>query len=177
MLALQECQAAISRRACRYDELMARIHHRLAVLLLVCGVAPASGHALAPAPPPVVSTPAPAPVVTELQGAVERARQQFEARDRAGILASVSEQYRSSGMTKAALREQLNAMFALYPELRARVTVDRVEIVGAGAWVYTTGEVTGRLPLVGWVTVLTWQAEPEVARREATGWRLFGFQD
>jgi hypothetical protein len=30
---------------------------------------------------------------------------------------------------------------------------------------------------VGWVTVLTWQAEPEVARHEATGWRLFGFQD
>jgi hypothetical protein len=156
---------------------MARIHHGVAALLLACGVALASGHALALAPPPVVATPAPAPVVAELQGAVERARQQFEARDHAGILASVSEQYRSSGMTKAAVREQLNAMFALYQQLRARVTVDRVEMVGGGAWVYTTGEITGRLPLVGWVTVLTWQAEPEVARREATGWRLFGFQD
>jgi len=36
--------------------------------------------------------------------------------------------------------------------------------------------VSGRLPLVGWVTVLTWQNEPEVARREDAGWRLFGFQ-
>jgi hypothetical protein len=27
------------------------------------------------------------------------------------------------------------------------------------------------------VTVLSWQDEPEVARREAAGWRLFGFQD
>jgi hypothetical protein len=25
--------------------------------------------------------------------------------------------------------------------------------------------------------VLAWQAAPEVARREAPGWRLFGFQD
>jgi hypothetical protein len=93
------------------------------------------------------------------------------------VLASVSEQYRSNGMTKAAVRDQLNGMFALYQQLRARVTVDRVEMVGEGAWVYTTGEVSGRLPIVGWVTVLIWQGEPEVARREATGWRLFGFQD
>jgi hypothetical protein len=158
-------------------ESMARIHHGFAVLLLVGGVALASRHALALAPPTVIATPAPAPVVAELRGAVERARQQFEARDRTGILAAVSEQYRSSGLTKAALGDQLNAMFALYQQLRARVTVDRVEMVGAGAWVYTSGEVTGRLPVVGWVTVLTWQAEPEVARREATGWRLIGFQD
>ena len=68
-------------------------------------------------------------------------------------------------------------MFALYQQLRARVTVDRVEMVGEGAWIYTSGEVSGRLPIVGWVTVLAWQGEPEVARREATGWRLFGFQD
>jgi hypothetical protein len=27
------------------------------------------------------------------------------------------------------------------------------------------------------MTVLTWQNEPEVARRESAGWRLFGFQD
>ena len=112
-----------------------------------------------------------------LKSAVELARARFETRDLAGVLASVSEQYRSNGMTKAAVRDQLNGMFALYQQLRARVTVDRVEMVGEGAWIYTTGEVSGRLPFVGWVTVLTWQAEPEVARREATGWRLFGFQD
>ena len=41
----------------------------------------------------------------------------------------------------------------------------------------TTGEVTGRLPLVGWVTVLSWRREPEVARRQGEVWRLVGFQD
>ena len=35
----------------------------------------------------------------------------------------------------------------------------------------------GRLPLVGWVTVLSWQREPEVARRQGEVWRLVGFQD
>ena len=93
------------------------------------------------------------------------------------VLAFVSEQYRSAGLTKAAVRDQLNAMFALYQEMRARVTVDRVEMVGGDARVYTTGEVSGRLPLMGWMVVLAWQGEPEVARREAAGWRLFGFQD
>ncbi len=44
-------------------------------------------------------------------------------------------------------------------------------------WVYTSGEVSGRLPFLGWVTILTWQNEPEVARREDAGWRLFGFQN
>jgi hypothetical protein len=134
-------------------------------------------HAGAHAAPTLVATPAPAHVVLELRGAVERARQQFEARDQAGILAAVSEQYRSGGITKAGLRDQLQAVFALYPQVRARVAVDRVDIVNGGAWVYTTGEVAGRLPIVGWVSVLAWQGEPEVARREATGWRLYGFQN
>jgi len=125
---------------------------------------------LAQAPAPLVATPAPAGVVAEMRTAVEQARRQFEARDQAGLLAAVSERYRSSGITKAALR-------GLYRELQARVSVDRVEMVNGGAWVYTTGEVNGRLPMLGWVTVLAWQSEPEVARREATGWRLFGFQD
>ena len=75
------------------------------------------------------------------------------------------------------MREQLIAMFALYPELRARVTLERVAMVEGRAWIYTSGEITGRLPFVGWVTVLTWHEEPEVARREDRGWRLFGFQD
>jgi hypothetical protein len=44
--------------------------------------------------------------------------------------------------------------------------------------VYASGEVSGRLlPFAGCVTVVTWQGEPEVARREAAGRRLFGFQD
>jgi hypothetical protein len=131
----------------------------------------------APAPGTVVATPAPAEVVVELQGAVETARQRFEARDLAGVLASISEHYRSSGLTKRAVRDQLVAMFSLYQQLRARVTVDRVAMVDGRAWVYTSGEVSGQLPFMGWVTVLTWRGEPEVARREGAAWRLFGFQD
>ena len=50
-------------------------------------------------------------------------------------------------------------------------------MVDGDVWFYTTGEVTGRLPLVGWVTVLSWQREPEVARRQGDVWRLVGFQD
>jgi hypothetical protein len=148
-----------------------------ALLALVLGVGAQALAAAPPTPPAIVATPAPPEVAAALKSAVELARARFETRDLAGVLASVSEQYRSNGMTKPAVRDQLNAMFALYQQLRARVMVDRVEMVGEVAWVYTTGEVSGRLPIVGWVTVLTWQAEPEVARREATGWRLFGFQD
>lgn len=138
-----------------------------------------SGGPPAAAPPPTTgaAAPAPAEVTAELQHAIERARARFEARDLAGVLASVSEQYRSAGTTKPALREQLAAMFALYQALQARLTLDRVELVARGVRIYTSGEVSGRLPVVGWVTVLTWQGEPEVARREATGWRLYGFQD
>jgi len=33
------------------------------------------------------------------------------------------------------------------------------------------------MPLVGWVTVLSWETQPDVARREGNAWRLFGFQD
>lgn len=153
-----------------YDGLMTR-RGRAALVLLVAallGGSPRGAEAATPAPPAVVA---------ELRAAIEAARQRFEARDRAGVLAAVSERYRSAGLTKAGVGDQLSAMFALYQELRARITVDRVELVGGGAHVYTTGEVSGRLPLVGWVIVLAWQGEPEVARREAAGWRLFGFQD
>jgi hypothetical protein len=115
--------------------------------------------------------------VSELNKVVERARQRFEARDAAGVLAHVSEQYRSGGLTKNDLRQQLLAMFALYEVLRARAIIDNVQVVDGAVWVYTSGEVSGRLPFLGWVTVLTWQNEPEVARRENSGWRLFGFQN
>jgi hypothetical protein len=144
-------------------------------LLLVALVS--ASPAAAPAPAPLVATPAPPQVVGELTRAVEAARQRFEARDLAGVLAGVSERYRSGGLTKPALREQLNAMFALYQQLRARVSVERVDLVEGRAWIYTRGEVLGRLPLMGWVTVLAWQGEPEVAHREGAVWRLVGFQD
>jgi len=128
-------------------------------------------------PPARVATPAPPEVATELRAAVENARRRFEARDLAGVLASVSDRYRSAGLTKPALREHLAAILALYTEVRARVGVDDVHIVDGLPWVYTTGVLSGRLPVVGWVTVLSWERQPEVTRREDTIWRLYGFQD
>ena len=144
----------------------------LIVLALCIGAMPTAS-----APGAPVARAAPPELVSELDKVVERARQRFEARDAAGVLAHVSEQYRSGGLTKDDLRQQLLAMFALYEVLRARAIIDNVQVVDGAVWVYTSGEVSGRLPFLGWVTVLTWQNEPEVARRENSGWRLFGFQN
>jgi hypothetical protein len=126
---------------------------------------------------PLVARPAPPELITELQPIIELARQRFEARDAAGVLAHVSEQYRSGGLTKTDLRQQILAMFQLYDAIRAKVTIDQVQLVDGGVWIYTTGEISGRLPFLGWVRTLAWQNEPEVARREGAGWRLFGFQN
>jgi hypothetical protein len=66
-------------------------------------------------------------------------------------------------------------MFALYDTVRARVRLDEVRMVDGAAWVYSTGEVSGRLRGIGaWTTVLSWEREPEVARREQNVWRLAG---
>jgi len=108
---------------------------------------------------------------------VEQARLRFVAKDVAGVLAYIADNYRSAGVTKPDVRQHLLTLYSLYEELRARVRLDHVEIVDGDVWFYTTGEITGRLPLVGWVTVLSWQREPEVARRQGNGWRLVGFQD
>src|SRR4029453_8412438 len=113
-----------------------------------------------------VAQAAPPELVSELGSIVERARQRFEARDAAGVLANVSEQYRSGGLTKVGLREQLLSMFALYDTMRVRLTIDRVDLVDGAVWVYTSGEVTGRLPILGWMRVLAWQNEPEGGGRE-----------
>jgi hypothetical protein len=142
-----------------------------ALLLAQPSVAPA------PSPPARTSIPAAPAVVSEVGRLVEIARQRFEARDTAGVLAHVSDGYRSAGLTKATVRQHLLTMFTLYQEVRARVRVDRVDIVDDATWIYTTGEITGRLPMMGWVSVWSWEREPEVVRREATGWRLIGFQD
>ena len=133
----------------------------------------ASGIASAPR----VATPAPPGTAEELGAVVEQARLRFVAKDAAGVLAHVADNYRSGGLTKPDVRQQLLALYSLYEELRARVRLDHVEIVDGDVWFYTTGEVTGRLPLMGWVTVLSWQREPEVARRQGNVWRLVGFQD
>src|SRR5437899_10318002 len=150
---------------------------RLRVIALIALTLCVGGTPATSAPGARVGQAAVPELVSELSPVVERARQRFEARDAVGVLAHVSEQYRSGGLTKADLRQQLLAMFALYEVLRAGVIIDNVQVVDGAVWVYTTGEVSGRLPFVGWVPVLTWRNEPEVARREDAGWRLFGFQN
>jgi hypothetical protein len=114
------------------------------------------------------------------RGAERRCRAGTAALRRQGhrvVLAHIADSYRSGGLTKSDVRQQLLALYSLYEELRARVQINHVELVDGDVWFYTTGEVIGRLPLVGWVTVLSWQREPEVARRQGKVWRLVGFQD
>ena len=61
--------------------------------------------------------------------------------------------------------------------MRARVRIDDVRMVGEVAWVYSTGEVIGRLRVVGGsILVASWERELEVARRENGRWRLYGYQ-
>lgn len=132
---------------------------------------------LAAEPVPRVATVAPPEVVSEIHQAVERARQRFEARDAGGVLGHVSERYRSNGLTKPAVRQQLLAMLGLYEAVRARVAINQVQLVDGDAWVHTSGQISGRLPFLGWMTILVWDDEPEVARREGGAWHLYGFQD
>jgi hypothetical protein len=142
-------------------------------LLVLLLWASASGTTTAPR----VATPAPPGTAEELAAVVEQARLRFVAKDAAGVLAHLADNYRSSGLTKPDVRQQLLTLYSLYEEFRARVQVNHAEMVDGDVWFYTTGEVTGRLPLVGWVTVLSWQREPEVARRQGAVWRVVGFQD
>jgi len=133
--------------------------------------------AAAGATSPIPAVAAPPELVNELRAEIEAARQRFEARDVNGVLAYVSDRYRSSGFTKASVREHLTTMFSVYDQLRARVSVDQVHLVDGSPWMYTSGEVNGRLPLLGPAPVLSWQRQPEIVRREGAIWRLFGFQD
>ena len=121
--------------------------------------------------------PAPRKVILELQQALAHAINRFQAMDEAGVLGHVSEHYRTDPLTKAAIREQLRAMFALYDTLRAQVRIDEARTAGEQAWVHSTGEVSGRLRWLGtWTPILSWQHEPEVAQREQGVWRLYGYQ-
>ncbi len=121
--------------------------------------------------------PAPRHVVFELQQELTHATGRLQAMDEAGVLSHVSDRYRSDAFTKAAVREQLRLLFSLYDTLRPKVQIDDVRTVGEDAWVYSTGEVSGRLRGVGmWMPVLSWKHEPEVARREQGIWRLYGNQ-
>jgi hypothetical protein len=146
-----------------------------------------SAWATGPSPPPAPSgappaattpgTPAAPAVVAELRQALAHAVDRFERMDVDGVLANVSDRYRTGPLTKPALRQQLLALFATYDALRARVRIEDVRMIGDRAWVTSTGEVTGRLRWLGTpMTVLAWNREPEVAWREHGRWQLIGDQ-
>jgi hypothetical protein len=147
----------------------------LLTLVLAATPVPLPAQTPAPIPAPAPGTPAPAATVSELQQTLAAATARFQARDSAGVLAHVSDRYRNGPITKASVRDNLLAMFALYDTLRAQVRIDEVRMVDGAAWVYSTGEVTGRLRGIGaWTSVLSWEREPEVARREGAAWKLEG---
>src|SRR5207248_8943955 len=87
---------------------------RALVVVLLLLVSAVDGTPAQAPPPALVAVPAAPAVVAEVSGLVETARQRFEARDAGGVLAFVSEQYRSGGLTKSAVRQQLLAMLGLY---------------------------------------------------------------
>ena len=121
--------------------------------------------------------PAPRKVILELQQALAQAIARFQAMDEAGVLSHVSDRYRTDTLTKAGIRDQVRVMFSLYDTLRAQVRIDEARTAGEQAWVYSTGEVSGRLRWIGaWTPILSWQREPEVAQREQGVWRLYGYQ-
>lgn len=133
-----------------------------------------------PAPPaaePRPGTPTPPAVVEEIRATLARAVERFEARDAEGVVAHISEEYWTGPLGKRAVRAQLVTIFQLHQQVRARVQVDEVRLVGAHAWVWTTGEMTGQLAVVGqWLRLFVWERELEVARREQGVWRLYGYQ-
>jgi hypothetical protein len=130
-----------------------------------------------PAPQSLPGSPAPAQTVAEIRQIVEEALAKFQAMDERGLLAMVSPQYRTDTLTKAGIADQLRTVFTLHDQVRARVRIDDIRMVGEHAWVYSTGHVTGRLRVVGtWIVVGAWQRELEIARREEGRWRLYGYQ-
>ncbi len=135
-------------------------------------VAPAT-----PAADPRPGTPAPQTVVEEIRATIARAVERFEAGDVEGVLAHVSEEYWTGPLGKRAVRTQILTILQVHQQVRARVQLDEVRLVGAHAWVWTTGEMTGQLAMVGqWMRLFVWERELEVARREQGVWRLYGYQ-
>jgi hypothetical protein len=159
---------------------MRRAHARPSIatlaLLIASGLALLGASPAQPEPGRALpGAPAPASVVGELQRELTHAAGRLQAMDEAGVLGHVSDRYRSDSFTKATLREQLRLLFSLYDTLKSKVRIDEVRTVGEEAWVYSTGELSGRLRGVGlWMPVLSWTREPEVARREQGVWRLYG---
>ena len=123
-------------------------------------------------------------VTTRLPGVVEEIRaelahvvERFQARDAEGVLQHISEEYWTGPLGKRAIRAQLLTLLQVHQQVRARVTLDEVRLVGQHAWVWTSGEITGQLAVVGtWMQLFVWERELEVARREQGVWRLYGYQ-
>jgi hypothetical protein len=137
----------------------------------------------APGPPEVPpadtrpGTPAPPAVVAEIRAALAHAVERFEARDVEGVLAHISDEYWTGPLGKRAVRAQLLTLVQLHQQVRARVRLDDVRLVGPLAWVWTTGDLTGQLAVIGqWVQLFVWERELEIARREQGVWRLYGYQ-
>lgn len=163
-----------------------RFRFALVLMAWLPGAAALAAQDTAPTPPvpAVPSVPdarpgyaAPGYVVAEIQRSLDAAIGRFDARDEAGVLAYVSDQYRTSDLTKAGIAEQIRTVFVLHDQVRARVHINDVRMVGDVAWVYSTGRITGRLRFVGgYIVVASWQRELEMARRENGRWLLFGYQ-
>jgi hypothetical protein len=131
----------------------------------------------APVPDGLPGYPAPPDVVVEIRQSVDLAVARFHAMDEAGLLAMVSPYYKTGTLTKRGVAEQLRTVFTLHDRVSVRVRIDDIRMVGESAWVYSTGQVTGRLRLFGGtVVVASWERELEVGRRENGRWRLYGYQ-
>src|SRR2546428_11531325 len=153
-----------------------RLCRRLALVVWLPVAATAAALRSA-APPSATASGAEAPdhVVAEIQQALDDAVRRFDAMDSAGVLAHVSDQYRTSPLTKPLLADQLRAIFALHDQVRARVRIDEERLVGEHAWIYSTG--TGRGPFSwtgSFLPVLSWVPGLEGARHEGGSWRPFG---
>src|SRR5215468_11308536 len=122
------------------------------------GVNAPRGGALAAETGTVTPAPAPRAVVRELEARAALAVRRFEAKDTAGVLELVSDQYRTGPVTKPTVREQLAAIYGLYDSVKASLRIDQVQMVGEHAWIYSTGEISGRLRLLGTpIVLLSWQ--------------------
>jgi hypothetical protein len=140
--------------------------------------APAPRTAPAPTTPdPRPGVPAPPGVIEEIRAELAHAVERFQARDAEGVLQHISEEYWTGPLGKRAIRAQLVTLLQIHQQVRARVTLDEVRLVGQHAWVWTSGEITGQLAVVGtWMQLFVWERELEVARREQGVWRLYGYQ-
>jgi hypothetical protein len=157
-----------------------RLGFALALTVWLSGSAPLAAQdqpAPAPVPDGLPGYPAPPEVVVEIRQSVDQAVSRFHAMDQAGLLAMVSPYYRTGTLTKAGIAEQVRTVFTLHDRVRVRVRIDDVRMVGDTAWVYSTGEVTGRVRVLGHtIVVASWDRELEVGRRENGRWRLYGYQ-